>query len=68
MLSRKEQIFLTFAQAAGVCSCACKEYPLQVYGIDTDVAVGYAKRNALRNISNVTFLQGDSCTVKRLSF
>jgi release factor glutamine methyltransferase len=33
----------------------------QIYGVDiSDVAVGYAKRNALRNnISNVTFLQGD---------
>lgn len=32
-----------------------------VYGVDiSDVAVGYAKKNALRNnISNVTFLQGD---------
>ncbi|MBI5675364.1 MAG: peptide chain release factor N(5)-glutamine methyltransferase [Nitrospirae bacterium] len=33
----------------------------QVYGVDiSDVAIGYAKRNALRNnISNVTFLHGD---------
>lgn len=33
----------------------------QVYGVDiSDIAVGYAKRNAVRNnISNVTFLQGD---------
>jgi len=33
----------------------------QVYGVDiSDIAVGYARRNALRNnISNVTFLQGD---------
>ncbi|MEW6715365.1 MAG: peptide chain release factor N(5)-glutamine methyltransferase, partial [Nitrospirota bacterium] len=33
----------------------------QVYGVDiTDVAIGYAKRNALRNnSSNATFLQGD---------
>lgn len=33
----------------------------QVYGVDiSDIAVGYAKRNAVRNnISNVTFLKGD---------
>lgn len=45
---------LALALARGISSS-------HVYGVDiSDVAVGYAKRNAVRNnISNVTFLKGD---------
>jgi len=45
---------LALALASGISSS-------QIYGVDiSDIAVGYAKRNALRNnISNVTFLKGD---------